>query len=111
MQLLGGGEASFDPLATMNSGGGGPIGFSIAPFTEAEFSQDNYRLNIGAGLIADGASWFPGSGADNGQLWINIDTSGGNVLFTLKETPLLPTPGALALLLVGGVGGRRRRRG
>ncbi|NNF43008.1 MAG: hypothetical protein HKO59_06965 [Phycisphaerales bacterium] len=108
MTLLDGGDVAFDPAATAGSGGGGPIGFSIAPFTTAEFNDDLTRLSIGGGTLSDTGVWFPGNGADDGQLWINVNPT-GNTIFTLKETPV-PAPGVVGLLVAGGLI-RRRRRG
>lgn len=109
MQLVGN-TAMYDPARTLASGGGGPIGFSIAPFTTAVF-DDLQLLTIGGGTVANGDVWFPGNGADDGQLWIDAGpgTGGDRTFFVLKETPL-PAPGALALIALGLVGGRRRRR-
>jgi MYXO-CTERM domain-containing protein len=68
-------------------------------------------LNIAGGVVASGSTWFPGRGANDGQLWINVVSaqSGPFTVFTLKETPT-PTPGVLALLGLAGVAGRSRRR-
>jgi MYXO-CTERM domain-containing protein len=108
--LVDDGNAVFDPVRTAASGGGGPIGFSIAPFTTAEFSDDLQRLDIGGGTLSDGDFWFPGDGGDDGQLWIDVvvGAMGEFTVFTLKETPV-PGPAALALLALGGVATRRRR--
>jgi len=118
MVLLDHDDAFFDPAATLASGGGGPIGFTISPFTFAAFAADNKSLDISDGLVPDGTQWFPGDGATDGQLWINVNTGDGVdkplSTFTLKESPtsdFIPTPGALALLTLGGLTslGRRRR--
>jgi MYXO-CTERM domain-containing protein len=111
MQLIDHGDAFFDPDATMNSGGPGPIGFDIQPFTTAEFQEDDTRLLIGGGVVPDGDVWRPGSGNDGGQLWITVNPHPEDpfTIFTLKETPL-PTPGALALMAFGAAFRARRRR-
>jgi len=54
MQLVDGNDALFDPTRTMNSGGAGPIGWDVSPFTQAEFSDDNRELDIFGGSVADG---------------------------------------------------------
>jgi len=115
--LLDHGEIWFDPVRTLASGGGGPVGFSISPFTTAAFGNfvsgnplRPMRLDVAGGVVPDGSVWFPGDGADDGQLWIHVSALTGNTLFVLKETPT-PTPGALALLGISALcGGRRRRR-
>jgi len=114
MVVLNHGDALFDPVATMDSGGGGPIGWTIDPFTLASFSAGLTELDISGGVVTAGSSWFPGDGADDGQLWISVVPGDGVnspfTNFTLKEFPTVPAPSALALLALGGLGGRRRRR-
>jgi MYXO-CTERM domain-containing protein len=109
IDVLNHGEVAFDPVATANSGGTGPIGWTVAPFQQAAFSDGNTRLDIWDGVIPSGTSWFPGSGASDGQLWINVNNVSANTLFILKETPT-PAPGAIALLGLAGLLGSRRRR-
>ena len=109
MDLLNHGEVVFNPALTLASGGGGPIGWTISPFLQAAFTPDNSRLDIWDGVVADGDVWFPGDGATNGHLWIQVNNVNANSLFVLKETPT-PTPGALALLGVATLLGSRRRR-
>ncbi len=109
LDLLDGGEVAFNRVRTANSGGSGPIGWTIDPFTDAAFTADNQRLDIFGGTVAAGTFWFPGDGATNGQLWIDINNARQGSIFTLKETPT-PAPGAIALLAVAGLAGRRRRR-
>ncbi|MHC4126656.1 MAG: hypothetical protein ACYSWT_12540 [Planctomycetota bacterium] len=108
------GDAFFDPVATWDSGGGGPIGWTIEPFTLASFSADLTELDIAGGVVSAGSSWFPGDGLDDGQLWINVNPGDGVndplTIFTLKEFPSVPAPSALAVLALGGLGRRRRRR-
>ncbi|MHC4709213.1 MAG: hypothetical protein ACYTA3_01975 [Planctomycetota bacterium] len=99
LELIGD-AATFDDVATANSGGPGPIGFSINPFTGAVFSDDLKRLDVSGGVVPDGHSWFPG--VAGGQLWIDVITGDG-VTFTLRETPTIPTPSSLALLAIGGL--------
>ena len=108
--LLDSGDAVFNPASTAASGGGGPIGFSISPFTVAVFANANTRLDISGGVVPNGGIWFPGDGATDGQLWIDVNprTSAPFTTFTLKETPT-PEPTTLALLAIGGLLMRRRR--
>lgn len=94
-----------DPLL---SGGPGPIGWTIDPFTQAAFSPDNKELDIWGGVVANGTKWFPGDGATNGNLWIEVNPT-GSTTFILKETPT-PEPATLGLLALGGLMLRRRRR-
>jgi hypothetical protein len=106
-----GDAATFNDDLTADSGGPGPIGFSIAPFTEAEFSGDLRRLDLFGGLVPDGHLWFPG--VAGGQLWIDV-TGGEGTTFTLRETPTVPAPGSLVLLAAAvllGIPRRRRRVG
>jgi MYXO-CTERM domain-containing protein len=116
LDLLNHGEVYFDVARTAASGGSGPIGWSIAPFTTAVFGDflapnQATRLDIAGGVVPNGGLWFPGSGASDGQLWIHVNgvSNPGSSLFVLKETPT-PAPGAIALLAVGALLGSRRRR-
>ena len=109
MDLLDHGDVVFDPVATASSGGPGPIGFGIAPFTQAAFTEGNTRLDIFGGVLPNNAIWNPGGGAQDGQLWIHVNNLTGSTLFVLKETPT-PAPGAMALLGLAALAGSRRRR-
>lgn len=110
MQLLDSGDAVFRPDLTATSGGGGPIGWTISPFTQAAFSNNDEDLDIWGGVVPNGMIWRPGDQVDNGQLWIDVVSGpvGDFTLFTLKETPT-PAPGALALMALAGVSVNRRR--
>ena len=111
MDILDNGDAAFNPGLTALSGGAGPIGFTIEPFTVASFANANTQLNISGGTVPNGGIWFPGDGVSDGQLWIDVFSGGPGdfTVFTLKETPT-PTPGVLALLGLAGLAGRSRRR-
>jgi hypothetical protein len=112
IDLLDSGDAVFNPAATAASGGDGPIGWTIAPFTQASFANGNTTLNISGGIVAAGSFWFPGDGASDGELWIDVISGGAGdfTVFTLKETPTIPAPGALALIGLAGLLSRNRRR-
>jgi hypothetical protein len=115
IDLLDGGDAWFDPVRTAQSGGGGPIGFTIAPFTLAAFTTSQ-RLDIWGGVVGAGQVWYPGDQATDGQLWIGVNspppTTGAfrGQLFVLKETPTIPEPATVVLLALGGLLAANRRR-
>lgn len=111
MDLIDSGDAVFDVAATAGSGGPPPIGFSIAPFTIAGFSNGNTRLDILGGVVPNGSQWFPGSGALDGELHIAVNphAQAPFTVFSLKETPT-PEPTSLAMLALGAAAVLRRRR-
>jgi MYXO-CTERM domain-containing protein len=110
MDLLGNPAVSYDVAATATSGGPPPIGFNIGPyFTTASFAAGNTQLNIAGGVLPNGAVWFPGGGASDGQLWMHIATLQVGQSYTLREQPT-PAPGALALLGMATLLGASRRR-
>jgi len=111
MDLIDSGDAVFDVAATAASGGPGPIGFSIAPFTQAGFTNGNTRLDIFGGVVANGTQWFPGGGALDGELHIAVNphAQAPFTVFSLKETPT-PEPASLMLLTLGAMATLRRRR-
>ena len=107
MLLVDGGNAVFDPART--TGGDGPIGWTIDPFQQAQFTTPEL-LDIWDGVVPNGTQWNPGDGATDGLLFIDVTLGGeGNfTTFTLKETPT-PEPASLALMLIGGAMVLRRR--
>jgi hypothetical protein len=113
MTLISEGVAVFDPDATASSGGTGPIGFTVAPFTNAVFADANRRLDIDGGLVpGNGGLWNPGGGAEDGQLWIDVTPftirqGELGAVFVLDELPT-PEPSTIALLGLGAVLLRRR---
>jgi len=111
MDLIDSGDAVFDVAATAGSGGPPPIGFSIAPFTIAGFSNGNTRLDIMGGVVPNGTTWFPGSGVLDGELHIAVNphAQAPFTTFSLKETPT-PEPASLSLLAIGAAVALRRRR-
>jgi hypothetical protein len=104
-------DAVFDPAKTAASGGPGPIGWYIGPFEQAAFADDNTVLNLWDGVVADGSKWYPGDGAQDGQLWIDVNPKLERpfTTFILKEIPT-PEPASAALLGLGMLAGLARRR-
>jgi hypothetical protein len=101
--VLMGGSTVFDSVSTKNSGGPDPIGWNIAPFTQAAFTADLKRLDIGGGIVPAGQFWLPGDGTAGGRLWLDVfPTQNVSAFFTLKETPT-PEPATVCLLAFGGV--------
>lgn len=83
---------------------------SINPFTSQTFSANSREVTVGGGTVNSGSTWSPGQ--VNGGLVINanVNASSAPIVFTLKEIPLVPTPGTAALLGLGGLAMGRRRR-
>lgn len=102
-QILGlSNNVSFDPSST---------GMSVGPeFTTNTLLGGNREMlsNGGAG-VANGAMWMPGA---TGGLVINVNLGGqaSPIIFTLKELPTVPTPGAAVMGLAGLLAMGRRRR-
>jgi hypothetical protein len=83
--------------------------YSIDPFTARQYSQGDSQVEFSGGTVGAGQTWSPG--VAQGGLVIDVDLSGAApVVFTLKELPGIPAPGAIALLTLGGLVAARRRR-
>ncbi len=106
--LVDGGDAVFDTNSV----------FDTSPFDNQYFSPDATEFSVdGFGLgpagtdaiVPDGGVWFPGNGAFNGELIINVNVapSAPFTSFTLKEIPT-PEPTSLVLLVLGSALLRRR---
>lgn len=85
---------------------------SVAPaFTTTTISGDSRELfTTGGPGFASGQTWTPG--VASGAFVINVDLARQNtpIIFTLKEFAIIPTPGAAALIGIGGLAMARRRR-
>jgi hypothetical protein len=102
MQLIDSGQATFDPAATAASG------LNINPFTAIAYSNGNTQVDFSGGVVPNGGAWYPG--ISQGGIVINVNLAAdGPVQFSLKETPI-PTPGAAALMGVGGIVFASRRK-
>jgi hypothetical protein len=101
MTLVDSGQATWDQTLTSAA--------SRAPFSTISYANGGTQAIFGGGSVADGAAWFPGLAS--GALVINVNlAANAPVVFSLKETPIIPTPGAVALAGMGlMVAGRRRR--
>lgn len=111
--LLAGGSIGGDVRATFDALG--QDGFDTSPFIHQDLGDTTF--DMWGGLVPNGAQWFPGSGANGGELVISVDTGDGDatplVNFTLKETPSVPEPASCVLVYAGlvlfALVGRRRR--
>ncbi|MEP0848595.1 MAG: PEP-CTERM sorting domain-containing protein, partial [Phycisphaerae bacterium] len=74
-------------------------------------SVDGFGLGPGGtdAIIPNGGIWFPGDGASDGELVIDVTTHAQApfTVFTLKETPT-PEPSSVLLLVAGAALLRRR---
>lgn len=99
--LVDGGDAVWNPAEM--------AGLDIAPFTGSEFLDGDTIFRTFGGTVADGDTWNPG--AASGDFVIDLDLSGDSPLvFTLKEAPSVPAPGAFGLAVLAGAVCARRRR-
>lgn len=96
-------NVAFDPSST---------GMSVGPefTTNTLLAANREMLSDGGPGVANGGMWMPGFAS--GGLLININLAGQDtpVVFTLKELPVIPTPGAVALGAMGLAAFGRRRR-
>lgn len=101
MIVIDSGQVMWNPAAS--------AGFTISPFTQSEFKNNDLIFRAFGGVVADGATWTPGVGG--GELVAQIDLAASNpVSFSLKELPSVPSPSSLALLSLAGVVAIPRRR-
>lgn len=83
--------------------------FSIDPFMSREYSGDGTIARFFDGTIVAGQVWTPGF-AQGGLVWdVNLGQD-HPVIFSLKELPAVPAPGAMALLGLAGLCAARRKR-
>jgi hypothetical protein len=89
--LLDGDEALFNVDKTLASK------FSTDPFVDQVFAADKTGLDVFGGVLADGATWFPGM---VGELYIDVKPveQAPYTAWLLKE---IPTPEPTSLLLLG----------
>lgn len=111
LRIENGGTTALNPAMTAASNGGGPIGFSIAPFTAASFADSNRTLNISGGMLENNGYWYPGGALNGGQLWIDVQSGdpGAVAGFELVEQPIVspgPPTGDMPCRVTGGGNGR-----
>lgn len=87
------------------------LGMSVGPefTTNTMFNSNREMLSDGGPGVLNNAMWMPGV---QGGLVIDINLGGqaDPVVFTLKELPVIPAPGAVALGSIGLMAMGRRRR-
>ena len=116
-EVLDGPNAAFNSALTDASAGG--TGFTTSPLDnqtwgagDTSFTVDGFGLGAGGtdAVVAAGTDWYPGNGALDGELFIDVVPSENApyTVFTLKERPT-PEPATLGLLLIGGLAILRRR--
>ena len=115
-QVLDGNDVAFNPdMSNASAGGNGfstsPLGNQMFGPANRTFSVDGFGLSPGGGnaVVADGTQWFPGDGALDGELYIDVVTGDGSLedpftVFTLKGTPsFVPEPTTACLLALAGL--------
>jgi hypothetical protein len=103
-ETLTGDAVMFNQEVTENSG------FTFDPFTTASYNPNGHEVVFTGGRLNSGDTWLPG--LDAGGLVIDVELSGADVSFILEQMPIIPTPGSMALLAMGGallIPQRRRR--
>jgi MYXO-CTERM domain-containing protein len=90
-----------------------PLDHQVFSANHLSLSVDGFGLGPGGSdaVVPNGSTWFPGDGASNGDLIIDVTghASAPFTVFTLKETPT-PEPATFALVAFGAAALLRRRR-
>jgi len=116
MELSSGSVGGVPNFVFTTSDGAAGIGdFSIDPFKTFQFYNNNSGILVSNGVVANGATWFPGSQSKTGLALSAANNQVGDS-FTLKEISIpIPLPaaawtGATTLIGICAVNGIRRAR-